>query len=76
MHQATHDALTGLHNRAAAVEFLDQALARASRSSEALAVLFVDLDDFKRANDTHGHAVGDAILKAIAERMSDAARAR
>jgi len=74
VHQATHDALTGLHNRAAAVEFLDQALARASRSSEAVAVLFVDLDDFKRANDTHGHAVGDAILKEIARRMADAAR--
>ena len=74
VHQATHDALTGLHNRAAAIEFLDQALARASRSSEAVAVLFIDLDDFKRANDTHGHAVGDAILKEIAHRMSDAAR--
>jgi len=74
VHQATHDALTGLHNRAAAVEFLDQALARASRSSEAVAVLFVDLDDFKRANDTHGHAVGDAILREIARRMADAAR--
>ncbi len=74
VHQATHDALTGLHNRAAAIEFLDQALARASRSSEPVAVLFVDLDDFKRANDTHGHAVGDAILREIARRMSDAAR--
>ncbi len=74
VHQATHDALTGLHNRAAAIEFLDQALARASRSSEPIAVLFVDLDDFKRANDTHGHAVGDAILREIAHRMSDAAR--
>ncbi len=74
VHQATHDALTALHNRAAAIEFLDQALARASRSSEAVAVLFVDLDDFKRANDTHGHAVGDAILKQIAHRMHDAAR--
>lgn len=73
-HQATHDVLTGLHNRAAAIEFLGQALARASRSSEALAVLFVDLDDFKRANDTYGHAVGDAILRDIARRMDDAAR--
>ncbi len=74
VHQATHDALTGLHNRAAATEFLDQALARASRRSEAVAVLYVDLDDFKRANDTHGHAVGDAILREVARRMSDAAR--
>ena len=74
VHQATHDSLTGLHNRAAAIEFLDQALARASRGSEAVAVLFIDLDDFKRANDTHGHAVGDAILRELAHRMSDAAR--
>jgi diguanylate cyclase (GGDEF)-like protein len=73
-HQATHDVLTGLHNRAAAVEFLGQALARAARNSEALAVLSVDLDGFKRANDTHGHAVGDAILREIARRMAEAAR--
>jgi GGDEF domain-containing protein len=73
-HQATHDALTGLHNRASANEFLEQALARSGRSGQPLAVLFIDLDDFKRANDTHGHAVGDAILKEIALRMTQAAR--
>ncbi|MGO9902776.1 MAG: putative bifunctional diguanylate cyclase/phosphodiesterase [Solirubrobacteraceae bacterium] len=73
-HQATHDALTGLHNRAAAIEFLEHAIARAGRSGQPLAVLFIDLDDFKRANDTHGHAVGDAILREIALRMSQAAR--
>ena len=73
-HQATHDVLTGLHNRAAAIDFLQESLARAGRSGQPLAVLFIDLDDFKRANDTHGHAVGDAILKEIALRMSHAAR--
>jgi diguanylate cyclase (GGDEF)-like protein len=73
-HQATHDSLTGLHNRAAAVEFLDQAVARAGRSSKALAVMFVDLDDFKRANDTYGHAVGDVILTSVAARISSVAR--
>jgi diguanylate cyclase (GGDEF)-like protein len=73
-HEATHDALTGLHNRSAAVEFLDQAIARTSRNGKGLAVFFIDLDDFKRYNDTHGHAVGDAILKKVAERMSTAAR--
>jgi diguanylate cyclase (GGDEF)-like protein len=73
-HQATHDALTGLHNRAAVNEFLEQALARCGRSGQPLAVLFIDLDDFKRANDTHGHAVGDAILNEIAHRMTHAAR--
>jgi diguanylate cyclase (GGDEF)-like protein len=73
-HEATHDALTGLHNRAAAVEFLDRAIARSTRGGQGVAVLFIDLDDFKRANDTYGHAVGDAILKTIAERMAAAAR--
>ncbi len=73
-HQATHDSLTGLHNRAAAVEFLDDAVARAGRSGMALAVLFVDLDDFKRANDTFGHGVGDVILRSIAARISVIAR--
>ena len=74
VHQATHDALTGLHNRASTVEFLEQALARAQRSGATLAALFVDLDDFKRANDTHGHGVGDAILKQIGERLGAAER--
>jgi diguanylate cyclase (GGDEF)-like protein len=74
VHEATHDTLTELHNRAAAVDFLDQAIARTSRNGKGLAVFFIDLDDFKRANDTHGHAVGDAILKTVAERMSAAAR--
>ena len=74
VHQATHDALTGLHNRASTVEFLGQALARAQRSGATLAALFVDLDDFKRANDTHGHGVGDAILRQIGERLGAAAR--
>ena len=55
-------------------EFLEQALARCGRSGQPLAVLFIDLDDFKRANDTHGHAVGDAILKQIAQRMTQTAR--
>jgi diguanylate cyclase (GGDEF)-like protein len=73
-HEATHDSLTGLHNRAAAVEYLDQALARAGRSGRALAVMFIDLDDFKRANDIYGHAVGDVILATIAERISRVAR--
>ncbi len=74
VHQATHDSLTSLHNRAATVEFLEQALARAQRSGAPLAALFIDLDDFKRANDTHGHGVGDAILKEIAQRLNAAAR--
>ncbi len=73
--QATHDALTGLHNRAAAGDALERALARSRRSGVGLAVLFVDLDDFKRANDTFGHAVGDEVLREVAGRMSRVARA-
>jgi len=73
--QATHDALTGLHNRAAAGDALERALARSRRSGVGLAVLFVDLDDFKRANDTFGHAVGDDVLREVAGRMSRVARA-
>jgi diguanylate cyclase (GGDEF)-like protein len=72
--QATHDALTGLHNRAAAGEALERALARSRRSGVGLAVLFVDLDDFKRANDTFGHAVGDSVLREVASRMRAVAR--
>jgi diguanylate cyclase (GGDEF)-like protein len=73
--QATHDALTGLHNRAAAGDALERALARSRRSGVGLAVLFVDLDDFKRANDTFGHAVGDEVLREVAGRMTRVARA-
>jgi diguanylate cyclase (GGDEF)-like protein len=73
--QATHDALTGLHNRAAANDALERALARSRRSGVGLAVLFVDLDDFKRANDTFGHAVGDQVLREVANRMVSVARA-
>ena len=68
-YDATHDPLTGLPNRAAAVDALDAALPRARRAGNALAVLFIDLDGFKRVNDTHGHHVGDQLLHAVAGRM-------
>jgi diguanylate cyclase (GGDEF)-like protein len=74
-HQATHDTLTGMRNRAAALSVLEQALARAQRDGTGVAVLFIDLDDFKRANDTHGHDVGDAILRGVAQRLEQATRA-
>ncbi len=73
-HQATHDALTGLCNRAAAISALEHSLARARRTSDALGLLYIDLDDFKRANDTHGHHVGDRILKEVAARMREIVR--
>jgi diguanylate cyclase (GGDEF)-like protein len=67
--QATHDALTGLHNRAAAIETLDLSLGRSRRTDTGVAVLHVALDDFKRINDTHGLPVGDGLLQAIATRL-------
>ncbi|MFE5408949.1 diguanylate cyclase domain-containing protein [Microbacterium sp. NPDC056569] len=68
---ALRDALTGLHNR----RFLDDRLDELLRGSEAaLAVVFLDLDDFKAINDTHGHEMGDAVLAAIGRRLSGVAR--
>jgi len=67
--QATHDALTGLPNRALFADRLGQALARASRRQATLAVLFLDLDGFKAVNDSLGHAAGDQLLVAVADRM-------
>lgn len=63
---ATHDALTGLHNRRHMNTLLAHHLARAERGGEALSVALLDLDFFKRVNDTHGHAVGDEVLKTFA----------
>jgi diguanylate cyclase (GGDEF)-like protein/PAS domain S-box-containing protein len=67
--QATHDALTGLPNRALLVDRIDQALLQSKRSGRCTAVLFIDLDRFKQVNDTHGHAVGDTVLQKIADRL-------
>lgn len=73
-HAATHDALTGLPNRVLLRERLTQALLRARSSAELVAVLFLDLDRFKLANDTLGHEVGDRLLKAVAARISGCVR--
>jgi diguanylate cyclase (GGDEF)-like protein/PAS domain S-box-containing protein len=72
--QATHDALTGLPNRNLLVDRIAQALSHSQRSRRFVAVLFVDLDDFKQVNDTHGHAAGDAVLRRVAEQMRAALR--
>ncbi|HVM02883.1 MAG TPA: GGDEF domain-containing protein, partial [Acidimicrobiales bacterium] len=71
--RADHDALTGLANRAAFHARLEAAMAP-DRREGALAVLFVDLDDFKDVNDALGHAAGDALLCAVAARLTDAVR--
>jgi diguanylate cyclase (GGDEF)-like protein len=73
--QASHDPLTGLLNRSGCLTAADQALARARRTGQQIALLFLDLDDFKRANDNHGHALGDAVLCTTAGRLVEAARA-
>ena len=68
-HLADHDPLTGLPNRRLLEDRLMQAIARGSRNQKPTAVMFVDLDRFKVINDTLGHAVGDVLLKEVAERV-------
>jgi cyclic di-GMP phosphodiesterase Gmr len=72
--EARHDALTGLANRAAMVDFLDGALAEANGSDQPISLLFVDLDGFKSVNDRFGHAAGDAVLRAVGDRLCAAVR--
>ncbi|HYJ61607.1 MAG TPA: sensor domain-containing diguanylate cyclase [Actinomycetota bacterium] len=73
-HLAYHDVLTGLPNRAMFQDHLDLALARARRQALGVAVLFLDLDDFKPVNDTHGHEIGDEVLQQTARRLRGALR--
>jgi diguanylate cyclase (GGDEF)-like protein/PAS domain S-box-containing protein len=72
---ATHDSLTGLPNRYLMFDRLNQLLVRAERFATCFAVLFIDLDGFKRINDSRGHDVGDLVLRAVAERLSQSVRA-
>ena len=66
---ATHDPLTGLSNRLLLCDRLEHAIAHAKRFNQCVAVLFCDLDNFKPINDTYGHAVGDEVLKTVAQRL-------
>ena len=73
-HRAFHDVLTGLANRALFRDRLTQALARNERTAKYVAVLFVDLDHFKKVNDGLGHSSGDLLLKAVADRLRSCLR--
>lgn len=73
-HTAHYDALTGLPNRILLADRLNQAMQRALRSGRKLALVFIDLDEFKSVNDRHGHAFGDQLLIEMARRMSGVLR--
>ncbi|MEO7981787.1 MAG: diguanylate cyclase, partial [Sporichthyaceae bacterium] len=73
-HQAFHDDLTGLANRALFMDRVAHGLARRERDGTGLAVLLLDLDDFKTVNDGLGHAAGDSMLRAVAERLATLVR--
>lgn len=72
--QAHHDPLTGLYNRAFFIEQLDRELARARRMGSKVGLLYIDLDGFKPVNDTHGHAIGDRVLREVAGRLDNCVR--
>ncbi|OJW95062.1 EAL domain-containing protein [Thiobacillus sp. 65-1402] len=74
LHQARHDALTELPNRALILDRLRQAISHAQRGQRLLAVAYLDLDDFKKINDTLGHDAGDALLRQVAMRISGVLR--
>jgi diguanylate cyclase (GGDEF)-like protein/PAS domain S-box-containing protein len=73
-HMAFHDTLTGLANRALFRDRLNQAMARNERSSKYVAVMFLDLDNFKTVNDSLGHSAGDELLKSVSEALSNCLR--
>ncbi|MCW2986927.1 MAG: hypothetical protein JWR63_4497 [Conexibacter sp.] len=74
-HQAFHDPVTGLPNRALFVERVRHALARSRREARGIGIIFIDLDDFKIINDSLGHAAGDEVLKQVAQRLALSIRA-
>jgi diguanylate cyclase (GGDEF)-like protein len=73
-HRATHDALTGLPNRAFVQDHVDRALARMAPGEGCVALFFLDVDRFKLVNDSHGHGLGDEFLVAVAHRLTSTTR--
>ncbi len=74
-HSALHDGITGLPNLELFNDRLGNALAQAERHTRRLAVMFIDLNEFKNINDTHGHDTGDRVLQMVAERLQEGIRA-
>lgn len=74
LHLARHDALTGLVNRRYFIERLNEAMLRSQRNSESIALFYLDLDHFKKINDTYGHALGDEVLREFAARLRQGLR--
>ncbi len=74
-HLALHDSLTGLPNRVSLMEHLQHMIADARRRDSQLALLFIDLDHFKRVNDSLGHLAGDTLLQTVARRITETLRA-
>jgi diguanylate cyclase (GGDEF)-like protein/PAS domain S-box-containing protein len=74
VHRAEHDSLTDLPNRGLFMDRLRSGIARAKRNNQPLALLFVDLNDFKPVNDEHGHQTGDRLLRVVAQRLMAAVR--
>jgi len=72
--QATHDILTGIWNRGALLDLLRREIERASRSQSSTGLLMLDLDHFKKVNDTYGHLAGDVVLREVAHRISEVVR--
>ena len=73
-HDAIHDPLTGLPNRMLLNDRLEHGVEQAKRHSRILAVMFMDLDNFKTINDSYGHDAGDSVLQAVAERLKENTR--
>jgi two-component system cell cycle response regulator len=67
--KATHDPLTGLWNHEEILRIITRELARADRTGTSVGILMIDLDHFKKVNDTYGHMAGDVVLRVIAKRM-------